>query len=261
VPDSGRRFVAACRDVRARAEIAVSRILDTRGERDMAKKKKQKKQNDDVSEFAANARALVEGKRQRDREALAEHVSLIERRLVQIKEAFFDIGTALKQIRDEELFKAAESAAADFDAFVTTSAWFSRSYAYQLIDIATVYQREQALELKTMSMGIELMQYAKRKHGRREEAQRLAAAGEIEGKKLAELTAEDVARMGRKKSKKKKDESPEATAARKEARLFDEWLSDRGLPGAVARAGKNEDGEWIVEVAIPVPVLARFRAS
>jgi hypothetical protein len=224
-----------------------------------AKAKKNKK-SEAVNEFVENARAMAEGKKERDREKLAAHVALIERRLLSVKEAFYDIGLALKQIRDDELYELDEPPVKDFDAFLAKRGWFGRSYAYQLIDIATYYDREAAIALKTTSMAHEVIQYAKRKLGSRDEAQRIATSGEIEGHRLIELTAEDVALLGRKRKKSKKDDGKAQLAAKREARAFDEWLADHGLPGAVARAAQDDDGEWIVDVSIPVAVLAKFRA-
>lgn len=224
----------------------------------MPKEKKKSKKRENAA-FLENARALREGKRMRDREKLADHVELIERRIGVIKEAFYDVGRALKEIRDDELYQHADPPAEDFEAFLRTHGWFGKTYAYQLIDIATYYERDTAIGLETTAMAHEIIEYAKRKHGRPEEAQRIAARGEIEGHPIKELTAEEVAQLTRKKKKSKKAGDAAQLEARREARLWDEWLADMGIPGAVARA-VEDDGEWIVQASVPVAVLAKFRA-
>jgi hypothetical protein len=231
------------------------------GKRKDEKKQKKKNAAEAPNAFAENARAAAELKRVADREKLHERVALIDRRLINVRESFYDIGTALREIRDGQLYEQAEPEVDDFDAFLARRAWFSRSYAYELIEIATVYERETALMLKTVAMAHELVRYAVRKTGKKQDAQRIAASGEIEGQPLHALQAEDVRALGKKKKAKKSKVEHDAAelAARREARELDDWLAERGLPGAVARAAE-EDGEWVVQVTVPVAVLARFRA-
>lgn len=243
-----------------------ARDTGTRAPRAPAKKASKKEQRAEgkarsLARLTKNAKAAKERAQREHVARLTELVDTIDRRIVSIREAFYDIGACLKEIRDEKLFLSAEPRTKTFDDFLAARAWFDRSYAFQLIEIATVYERPQALALGT-SRAKELLKYAKRTSGDRSRAQALAEAGVIEGRALAELAAEDIRLLGPGKKKKgagKQAQKDAEREARREARLFDEWLGDHGLPGAVARAA-DDDGQWLVEVRVPTAVLARFRA-
>ena len=198
----------------------------------------------------AKARGPSEG---RERLALLE--SAIERRLSAIRESFFDVGEALVQIRDGALWKVAKPRSKSFDDYLRRKAWFTRSFANEQIDVAGTYQRASAQALGA-ARAVELIKYAAVKDRDPAAADRIARGGVIEGKRLHDLEVEDLRELRRAAGKKRKVGSAEREARRR-ARQLDEWLADRGFPGAVARAVEREDG-WIVRTNVDVRVLARF---
>lgn len=72
-------------------------------------------------------------------------LDLIARRVQRIKEDFFEIGLALKELEEKKLFVALGYAT--FDALIEARSPVGRSQAYKLIAIVKHVTREQALEL------------------------------------------------------------------------------------------------------------------
>jgi hypothetical protein len=75
----------------------------------------------------------------------AELLALISRRLQRIEEDFFDIGAALKELKEKKLFAALGDRT--FDSMLAKRVPIGRSQAYKLMAIAERVTREQALEL------------------------------------------------------------------------------------------------------------------
>ena len=110
-------------------------------------KAKQKRSRSKVGKVVALARVSAESKG-----ATAKHLArgtellaLIARRLERIEEDFFEIGAALKELKDRKLFVAIGYR--NFDALLAARVPIGRSQAYKLIAIAGRVTREQALEL------------------------------------------------------------------------------------------------------------------
>jgi hypothetical protein len=74
-----------------------------------------------------------------------ELLAVIARRMQRIEEDFFDIGVALKELKDKKLFVALGDAT--FDAMLAKRIPIGRSQAYKLIAIAERVTRDEAIEL------------------------------------------------------------------------------------------------------------------
>jgi hypothetical protein len=94
-----------------------------------------------LARVAAQAKGTVARHATRASELLA----LIARRLQRIEEDFFDIGAALKELKEKKLFAALGDPT--FDAMLAKRVPIGRSQAYKLMAIAERVTREQALEL------------------------------------------------------------------------------------------------------------------
>lgn len=74
-----------------------------------------------------------------------ELLALIARRIQRIEEDFFDVGTALRELKEKKLFVALGFRT--FDAMLAKRVPMGRSQAYRLIAIATKVTREDAVAL------------------------------------------------------------------------------------------------------------------
>jgi len=96
---------------------------------------------------AALARVSSQAKIASSRHATraGELLALIARRLGRIQEDFFDIGTALRELKEKKLFVVLGFRT--FDAMLADRVPIGRSQAYKLIAIAQRVTREQAIKL------------------------------------------------------------------------------------------------------------------
>ena len=205
---------------------------------------------------AMQAKAVASEQRKAE---LAAAIALIERRLAQIKEAFFDIGLTLRDIVDKRLYEHGEPPATSFDAFLDGRRWMGRSTAWQLVELSRVYSREQALGLG-QHKGQELLRYAGDVLGDRALARRLADEGKLEGKPLEVLSGEEVARMRDRMLAKKKTAAKPSAAAKAERALLSRVrraLSELGLPvGELEVSGAGE--ERVLLARFPMARIERF---
>lgn len=192
---------------------------------------------------AGTARQLVRG---------TELLALIARRLERIEEDFFEIGAALKELKEKKLFVA--FGYRNFDALLSARIPIGRSQAYKLIAIAERVTREQAIEL-----GEEKAYAIARLVATTPEADTvgsvLAKGVRVGGKQRSaeKMSRREIDAVKRTVARRSKNADPAEAAAKREARGVQATLRRRGI-GAKVEVAK-ERGAWWAIVRVPIEKL------
>ena len=203
----------------------------------------------------ALARVAVQAKAAVARHAAraAELLALIARRMQRIEEDFFDIGAALKELKEKKLFAALGDPT--FDAMLAKRVPIGRSQAYKLMAIAEKVTRDQAIEL-----GEEKAYAIARLVATTPEADTVAtvlAKGVRVGKKrrsALSMSGREIEAVKRTVASASKKPDPAERDAKREARAAQAGLRRRHI-GAKIEVAK-EKGRWWAIVRVPVTDLA-----
>lgn len=144
-------------------------------------------------------------------------LALIERRKQRIVEDFYDLGLALKELLDDELYVALGHRT--FAELLSARNVVSASSAKKLIAVVEHVSREQALRLGR-EKAYALVAYAAASPEADVPSQLAAIDAEIAGKKVAALSTRDIeeaARRARQAARKPSAEEKAAERARREA--------------------------------------------
>jgi hypothetical protein len=202
-----------------------------------------------VSRVAAQAKAGIT----RQAARAAELFAVIARRLKRIEEDFFDIGAALKELKEKKLFAAVGYRT--FDQMLAERVPIGRSQAYKLIAIVERVGRDHAIELgeekayaiaRLVAVTPEADTVASvLEDGVRVGTQRLPAR--TMSRRELDAARRTVAAEGKKVDPAERD-------AKREARTAQATLRKRGI-GAKIELVKR-DGRWWANVRVRVEELA-----
>lgn len=179
-------------------------------------------------------------------------LDLIARRMQRIKEDFFEIGVALRELEDKKLFAALGYDT--FDAMLEARSPIGRSQAYKLIAIVKHVTREQALEL-----GAEKAYALSRFVRATPEADTVASVidGEIRvgraKRAISEMSRREIEAATRSLTRAKKSPSPEERDVRRAAREAQSTLRKRALRATVTV--EHALGRWWAVVRLPAKEL------
>lgn len=184
-----------------------------------------------------------------------ELLELIARRMARIVEDFYDIGTALKELKEKKLF--APLGFRTFDELLAKRVTMGRSQAYKLIAIVSRVTRAQAVGL-----GEEKAYAIARLVAETPEAdsvESVLADGVAVGKKKAQvrtMSRREIDAARRAVVSRKKEADPAERTARAHAREGRAALRQLGISGKVeiAKAG----GRWWASVRIRVEDLSKL---
>jgi len=221
------------------------------------KKKARSKVGRSVAVARASAQSTAGTARQLARGT--ELLALIARRLERIEEDFFEIGAALKELKEKKLFVA--FGYRNFDALLSARIPIGRSQAYKLIAVAERVTREQAIEL-----GEEKAYAIARLVATTPEADTVGsvlAKGVRVGSKQRspeKMSRREIDAVKRTVARRSKKPDPAEAAAKREARGAQAALRKHGIRAKIEVA--KERGAWwaIVRVRIEkLPSLAGER--
>jgi hypothetical protein len=205
--------------------------------------------------IARQAAAAVTRRRARA-EALLD---LIARRVARIKEDFYELGAALKELRDEKLYAALGYRT--FDDLLAKRRPIGRSQAYKLIALVENVSREQALELGE-EKAYALARLAKATPTADTVDSLLDRGIEIGAshQRVKAMSVREIEKTRRRVVESHRKPPPEELAAKRAARDLQRALRDRGVPARVTvlRHGKK----WWARIEAPiekVPLLAGER--
>ena len=187
-------------------------------------------------------------------------VALVVRRKVDIAEAFYDIGLALRDLLRKKLYAALGHAS--FDDLLTKRKVFGPSAAYQLIEIVDHYTRDQALTIGSAEKAYALSRYAAATKESDPPATLLTSGVRV-GKErdpvpVSELSVRDLEALTRTaKSKKgshrtKRDE--DAEAVHREAKALGTKLGKRA-GGRIRVEAKKRGKTWWAVIELTVSRL------
>jgi hypothetical protein len=200
------------------------------------------------------AAAAASGAMARHAARANELLDLIQRRVGRIQEDFFDIGTALRELKDKKLFVSLGFRT--FDAMLKKRSPVGRSQAYKLMAIVGKVTRNQAIEL-----GEEKAYAIARLVATTAEPDTVASVlekGVVIGKKRqkpATMSRREIDAAKRTLVEQTKKPDPEARAAERAAREARALLHGRGAKEARVEA-KKVKGQWWAVVHLPVRELS-----
>jgi hypothetical protein len=181
---------------------------------------------------------------------LAELSGLIQRKIVAIDEAFYDIGLALREVSQRRLFRAPDAATAKafttFDAWLAAKGFMKRSVAYELIAIVDGTTRDDALRMG-MTKAYALVQYA-RATPAPDSAGELLAGGSIGGAPVAKASARAIEAAAR--AERAKQPTAAAKARAKADAATEKRLRAR-LRAAKLKPASVKVGKDTVTVVLP----------
>lgn len=192
----------------------------------------------------ATARQLARG---------TELLALIARRLERIEEDFFEIGAALKELKEKKLFVAIGYR--NFDALLAARVPIGRSQAYKLVAIAERVTREQAIEL-----GEEKAYAIARLVATTPEADTVGSVLEkgvrVGGRNRSAkaMSRREIDAVKRTVASRSKKADPTERAAKREARAAQASLRKRGIVARIDVA--KERGTWWATVRVPIEKLS-----
>lgn len=181
-----------------------------------------------------------------------ELLALIARRIQRIEEDFFDVGTALRELKEKKLFVALGFRT--FDELLAKRVPIGRSQAYKLIAIATKVTREDAITL-----GEEKAYSIARLVAATPEADTVASvlgSGVRVGKSKRSAKAMSTREIdAAKRSIVARTKKPDAAErdAKRSARAAQAGLRDRRIKATVVV--EKERGRWWAIVRVPVEEL------
>lgn len=185
-----------------------------------------------------------------------ELLTLIKRRIARITEDFFDIGRALKELRDKKLYVALGYAS--FDKMLAAREIIGATQAYKLIKVIEAFpDREEALGVG-VEKGFALVSYAAATPAT--DFPSVLARSGLHGKKIDELSVRDIEGMTEKvKAKEKAKEPPtaEEKAAASAARKWQASLRKQGLRSAEVKIVSHAGEQWI-EARAPLEAVVRW---
>jgi hypothetical protein len=182
-----------------------------------------------------------------------ELLAIIARRMQRIEEDFFDIGIALKELKDKKLFVALGHPT--FDAMLAKRVPIGRSQAYKLLAIAERVTRDEAIEL-----GEEKAYAIARLVAITPEADTVASVldkGVRVGKKRRStktMSRREIDKVKRTVAGRSKKPDPEERDAKREARAVQARLRARRVAANIDVA--KERGKWFALVRVPIADLA-----
>jgi hypothetical protein len=192
-----------------------------------------------------------------DKKARGEALlALIERRKQRIVEDFYDLGLALKELLDDELYVALGHRT--FAELLSARNVVSASSAKKLIAVVEHVSREQALRLGR-EKAYALVAYAAASPEADVPSQLAAIDAEIAGKKVSALSTRDIeeaARRARQAARKPSPEEKAAERAGREAIAQLRGLAKRRKLGAIEIA---REGDRIV-LSLTLEQVARLTA-
>ena len=203
----------------------------------------------------ALARMAVEAKGAVARHAAraAELLALIARRMQRIEEDFFDIGAALKELKEKKLFVALGDPT--FDAMLAKRVPIGRSQAYKLMAIAEKVTRDQAIEL-----GEEKAYAIARLVATTPEADTVASVLDkgvrVGNKKRSaqHMSRREIEAVKRTVASASKKPDPAERDAKRAARAVQADLRRRRIRAKIEVT--KEKGQWWATGRVPVPDLA-----
>lgn len=179
-------------------------------------------------------------------------LELIARRIARIQEDFYELGAALKQLRDEKLYAALGYRT--FDELLAKRRPIGRTQAYKLIALVENVTRDQALALGE-EKAYALARLAKATPAADTVGSILETGIEIGSshKHLKGMSVRQIEET-RRRVQKPRTASPEEVAARRAARDSQRTLRARGIAARVhvTRRGKK----WWAAIEIPVEKLS-----
>lgn len=185
--------------------------------------------------------------------ARAESIlQLIARRIARIQEDFYELGIALKQLRDEKLYAALGYRT--FDELLAKRRPIGRTQAYKLIALVENVTRDQALALGE-EKAYALARLAKATPAADTVGSILETGIEMGSshKRVKGMTVRQI-EEARRRVQKPRRSSPEEAAARTAARDSQRTLRARGIAArvSVTRRGKK----WWAAIEIPIDKLS-----
>jgi hypothetical protein len=165
-----------------------------------------------LAEVAKRAKARALATRRARGEAL---LALVERRKQRIVEDFYDIGLALRELRDDKLYEALGHPS--FEALLDAHALMSSSSAKKLIAVVEHVSREQALRLGR-EKAYALVAYAAATPEADVPEELAARDAEIAGKKVSALSTRELEAAASDARRRAKPPTPKERAAEKARR-------------------------------------------
>lgn len=214
-----------------------------------------KKKQSKVGKAGALARVLAQSKGATARQLAraTELLAMIARRLERIEEDFFEIGAALKELKDKKLFVAIGYR--NFDALLAARVPIGRSQAYKLIAIAGRVTREQAIEL-----GEEKAYAIARLVATTPEADTVDSVLEkgvrVGGRERSAkaMSRREIDAVKRTVASREKKADPTERAAKRDARAAQARLRKRGIRARIDVV--KERGAWWAIVRLPIEKLS-----
>lgn len=214
-----------------------------------------KKKQSKVGKAVALARVSAQSKGSTAKQLArgTELLALIARRLERIEEDFFEIGAALKELKDKKLFVA--FGYRNFDALLAARIPIGRSQAYKLIAIAGRVTREQAIEL-----GEEKAYAIARLVATTPEADTvdsvLAKGVRVGGheRSAKAMSRREIDAVKRTVASRAKKPDPAERAAKHDARAGQATLRKRGVRARIDVV--KEQGLWWAVVRVPIEKLS-----
>jgi hypothetical protein len=222
----------------------------------MAKPKPKPKRSSAPAKTTALA---VVGETTKIRDADKRHVetllSLIERRKARISEDFYEIGKALRELKQKKLHFAAGFAS--FGEMLKARDVMSLTSAKKLIAIVASVPVEKALALG-VEKAYALARYTAATPEPDSPALLLDADAEVAGTKVSVATVRDLnlaSKKARAKTSPKRAVNPKEAAAAKAARDVSIWLRAHKIRGANVTT-KRVEKAYRIFVELPVPAAA-----
>jgi len=192
-----------------------------------------------LAERAAAAKAT---KLARVREAAKADVELVKRRIAEVEEAFYDIGEALRRLKQPDMYKALGSAT--WQAFCETHVKLSVSQADRFILIVERMSRKDAIALGSVSKAAAVAELVAATPEEDTVGQAIRGGVRVRGKKVdvAKTSAREISRLKKKVARRSSRSGRTITAA-------DEAYGEK-LEAALRRAG-SEDARVRVKAGPP----------
>jgi hypothetical protein len=175
-----------------------------------------------------------------------ELLALIERKKLEILDAFYDIGLALKEL-------AGLYGSLDYDSLkdcLEDRASVSYSTAKELLAIVDVTPRAIALQLGK-EKSFELVKWTRSTPAVDTPASVYRANEEIDGVPVRDASAQHISRARKKLEASKAPKDAKHQAAERAARALQGWLRKNGAKSAKAVARRGQGG-WVLAVELPV---------
>lgn len=183
-------------------------------------------------------------------------VALVERRVARIAEDFYEIGEALRELKEKKLYAA--MGYRSFEALLVDRSLPSDRQAAKLIQVVSSVARDQALELG-LERAFALVRYTEATPEPDTPGYLLASKAKVGGKPVAQasvraiVAATKAVRKAHPGKRAKSTGEAEADDAVKRAHA---WLAKKGVRGAKVEA-KRSRGAWVVRVDVPATEAGR----